>query len=262
MDLLTHLQNQGLISPEIHQSIAEGAAAGNIDIESSLIEAGVDKAQLRTQIAAYYQIPEFTPENDTNIQQSVLEHLPYDSAQHYHIIPLKVEDNVLYVGVNDPEDLRIKEVLSFVSSKYDIPYKFVFLLNEDLDKLLKQYENLSGEVDEALNSLESELNQDISDKNNAEKEETKLTNEHIKEDAPVTRIVATVLRYAIDGGASDIHIEPNDKKVGVRFRVDGILVKSLELPLKVQSAVVARIKILSSLRLDEKRKPQDGRFSA
>lgn len=261
MDLLTYLQTQGLISPEVQETVAKGTAAGNISIEASLIEAGVDKDQLRTHIAAYYEIPEFTPDTNTRIPQDVLEYLPYDSAQHYHIIPLKIEDNVLYIGVNDPEDLRIKEVLSFISSKYDIPYKFVFLLNEDLDKLLTQYENLSGEVDQALNTFETALSEGEKETTQTEKAQV-LTNEHIKEDAPVTRIVATILRYAIDGGASDIHIEPHEKNIGVRFRVDGLLMKSLELPSKVHSAVVARVKILASLRLDEKRKPQDGRFSA
>ena len=84
----------------------------------------------------------------------------------------------------------------------------------------------------------------------------------LKEDAPVTKVVSTVLRYAIDGGASDIHIEPSPTKTRVRFRMDGDLHTSLTLPPKVHEAVVARIKILAQLRLDEKRKPQDGRFSA
>jgi type IV pilus assembly protein PilB len=78
----------------------------------------------------------------------------------------------------------------------------------------------------------------------------------------VTKIVATILRYATDGGASDIHIEPVETSVKVRFRVDGIMNTSLILPGRVHSAVVARIKIISNMRLDEKRKPQDGRFSA
>jgi type IV pilus assembly protein PilB len=82
------------------------------------------------------------------------------------------------------------------------------------------------------------------------------------EDAPVTKIVATILSYASEGKASDIHIEPTHESVRVRFRVDGQLSTSLTLPIKVHSAVVARIKILSNMRLDEKRKPQDGRFSA
>ena len=86
--------------------------------------------------------------------------------------------------------------------------------------------------------------------------------ETLKEDAPVTKIVSTILRYATEGHASDIHIEPSPAKSRVRFRVDGELHTSLELPARVHEAVIARIKILAKLRLDEKRKPQDGRFSA
>jgi type IV pilus assembly protein PilB len=82
------------------------------------------------------------------------------------------------------------------------------------------------------------------------------------EDAPVTKIVATILRYAVEGGASDVHIEPLYEKVRVRYRVDGVLHTSLVLPLKVHDAVVARIKILAKMKLDEKRKPQDNRFQA
>jgi type IV pilus assembly protein PilB len=123
------------------------------------------------------------------------------------------------------------------------------------------YENLSGEVNQALTALESELSVELIDDTNKE-DNTQQDAEAIKEDAPVTRIVATILRYAVDGKASDIHIEPTQDKVRIRFRVDGVLIKSLELPMKIHSAVVARIKILSSIRLDEKRKPQDGRFSA
>jgi type IV pilus assembly protein PilB len=84
----------------------------------------------------------------------------------------------------------------------------------------------------------------------------------MKEDAPVTKIVATILRYAVDGRASDIHIEPTQNELKVRFRVDGVLHTSLRLPKSVERSVVARIKVLSSLKLDERRKPQDGRFSA
>src|SRR3990167_9845697 len=84
----------------------------------------------------------------------------------------------------------------------------------------------------------------------------------IVEDAPVTKIVATILSYASEGRASDIHIEPMHDNIRVRFRVDGVLNTSLTLPVKVHSAMVARIKILCNMRLDEKRKPQDGRFSA
>lgn len=262
MDILAHLQAENIITPETERSVSESLESGATDLESALVTAGVDRSTLRTKIASYYGIPEYVPDQNVRISQDVLEYIPIESAKHYEVIPLKLEDGVLLVGVNDPEDLRVKEALSFVSSKYGIPYKFAFVLREDLDSLLKSYENLTGEVDQALTSLESELDQEISDKQSTTEQIEALTREHIEEDAPVTKIVATILRYAIDGSASDIHIEPTEKRVGVRFRVDGILQKSLELPKNVQAAVIARVKILASLRLDEKRKPQDGRFSA
>lgn len=263
MDLLSFLQAQNVITPAIQQSVTAALASGEADLETLLVNAGVDQNALRTKVAEYYEIPAYVPEKDVRIAPDVLEYIPVESAQHYGVIPLKTEEGVLLVGVNDPEDLRVKEALSFVSAKYGIPYKFTFLLKTDLAQLLRSYENLTGEVDQALTSLESELQQEINEKKRATEEDVEaLTREHMKEDAPVTKIVATILRYAIDGAASDIHIEPYDKNVGVRFRVDGLLQKSLELPKNVQASVVARIKILSSLRLDEKRKPQDGRFSA
>jgi type IV pilus assembly protein PilB len=115
-------------------------------------------------------------------------------------------------------------------------------------------------VDEALSQYADAADAPGADGAKATPEEAAETN--IKEDAPVTKIVATILRYAVEGGASDIHIEPTPEKTRVRFRMDGELHTSLELPAKVHPAVVARIKILSQMRLDEKRKPQDGRFSA
>lgn len=263
MDLLSFLQNQGVITPEVQTSVEQKLAAGEGDLETLLLAAGIAKDTLRASIAAYYEIPAYVPpEENERVAPDVLEYIPVESAQHYQVIPLKLEDNVLLVGVNDPEDLRVKEALTFVSAKYSIPYKFAFVLKEDLAILLSSYENLSGEVDQALTTLESDLDKEVAEQKESSEEVEALTREHIKEDAPVTKIVATILRYAIDGGASDIHIEPSDKNVGIRFRVDGILQKSLELPKNVQSAVVARVKILTSLRLDEKRKPQDGRFSA
>ena len=136
------------------------------------------------------------------------------------------------------------------------------MLSEDITRAQELYSNLKGDVTDALVTLETELDTEIA-KNSAEGSEDEKTElEHIKEDAPVTKIVATILRYAVDGKASDIHIEPTETKVVVRFRVDGLLATSLELPKNVQMAVAARIKILTSMRLDERRKPQDGRFSA
>ncbi len=122
-------------------------------------------------------------------------------------------------------------------------------------------------MEESLKEIKQEENEDVKGvneeslskeiKNIKTKEEAKIT-----EAAPVIKIVAVILRNALEGGASDIHIEYNGEKVKVRFRVDGILHTSIVLPSNVYNGIVARIKILSKLRLDEKRKPQDGSFSA
>jgi len=261
MDFLNELQKEGVITPDIAAAVGKQVEQG-MSPEKALLSAGVAKEVVRERLARYYNIPAHVPTEDESVPQNVLEFIPVEAAKNYQIVPLKLEDDTLLVGVNNPDDFRLREVLNFVSTKHGIPYKFIFLLEEDLQKLLTGYENLTGEVGQALTSLEGELDQEIAERKSESAEGEKLTAEHIKEDAPVTKIVATILRYAVDGGASDVHIEPTNGKVRVRFRVDGLLQTSIELPRNVQSAVVARIKILSSMRLDERRKPQDGRFSA
>ncbi len=235
---------------------------GVLSFETLALKAGVTKAQLREVMAEYYQVPAFELIEGFTIPEEVLSFVQEESASHYQIVPLKLEDELLWVGANNPDDLQVREVLNFVSTKHNLAYKLFFMLEEDLAAAQKQYSNLKGEVTDALVTLKSELDQEIAAGAEAAEEESKKQIEHIEEDAPVTKIVATILRYAVDGAASDIHIEPTETKVTVRFRVDGELMTSLELPINVHSAVVARVKILSSMRLDERRKPQDGRFSA
>ncbi len=201
---------------------------------------------------------------DIEISGKVLEYIPQESVEHYRIIPIGVKDGILEVGAINPNDLEARDALNFISSRIGMPYKLFLISENDFASILERYKGLSGEVTKALSELESELStaasSDIKNKKKEEKQESSETK--LVEDAPVTKIVATILNYASEGRASDIHIEPTHDNVRVRFRVDGVLNTSLVLPLKVHSAVVARIKILSNMRLDEKRKPQDGRFSA
>jgi type II secretory ATPase GspE/PulE/Tfp pilus assembly ATPase PilB-like protein len=197
------------------------------------------------------------------------------TREEYYKIPTKtLPDGFLEVGMVDPDDLEARDALNFISSKIDRPLK-IFLISEvDFRKVIDSYKGLTGTVDKALTEFEDGLTaeeQEIArqarkaiESNGDEGVETEDESAatQIIEDAPVTKIVATVLRYAVEGESSDVHIEPMRDRVRVRFRVDGELNTSLVLPPKVHPAVVARIKILSKLKLDEKRKPQDGRFSA
>ncbi len=263
MDALAYFQQYGLVSEDVASQIKQILESQNISFESAALQAEVSPDLLRENLANFYEVPSYTVNPDQKIPYQVLSYIPQESADHYGIVPLEVQDSVLLVGTNNPDNLQVKEVLNYISTKHDISYRFVFLLKSDLETALQQYESLTGEVDDALTSIQDEIDIESEEKakEKAKGEDAEDLN-HIKEDAPVTKIVGTILRYAVDGGASDIHIEPAEKIITVRFRVDGSLVHSLELPKNTHSAVVARIKILSSMRLDERRKPQDGRFSA
>lgn len=264
MDILSLVRAQGVLTEEALVEVERQVRTG-MSYEEAFIKAGVPADVMRTVFATYYDVPAYSLKSDTILSQEILAYLSEESARYYKIVPIEVKDGVLIVACNDPDNLQVREVLNFVSQKHNLPYKLVYMLAHDLEKALTSYESLTGEVGEALGTLETELEAEISQREKESKKKQQPSTESLddlKEDAPVTKIVATILRYAVDGAASDIHIEPSEDRVVVRFRVDGELQKSLELPRNVRDAVIARVKILASARLDEKRKPQDGRFSA
>ena len=208
------------------------------------------------------KVPTKELKNAGDIPSKVLEYIPQESALHYGIVPLGVKDHVLEVGSLDPNNLEARDAMNFISSRIGMPYKLFLISEEDFKTVLAKYEGLSSEVTKALSEFDTTLTTETPTEQSLKEEDEEALKAKIVEDAPVTKVVATILNFASDGRASDIHIEPTRESVKVRFRVDGELNTSLVLPTKVHSAVVARIKILSNMRLDEKRKPQDGRFSA
>lgn len=260
MNVLELLEQKKVISTATREKVEASSQSSGESVESLLLKGGVDPMQILKTLGEHYNIPTYALTPQQKIEPSVLKYIPEDSAGHYKVLPLALDDGVMTVGIVDPDELTALDALNFISAKNKIPYKLVVILEKDFLRGLEMYENITEEVGEALSELESELSAELAARTAEEDEED--AEEYIKEDAPVTKIVATMLRYAVDGRASDIHVEPVEGKVRVRFRVDGVLTTSLELPQKVHSAVVARIKILTSMRLDEKRKPQDGRFSA
>jgi type IV pilus assembly protein PilB len=260
MDLLTLLSDKALIKPEDKASFAEEARTEKTTILAVLAKHGITAEQVLAIESEKYGIPSRTlPANDP-ADQTVLEYIPQESAEHYKFVPLSIAEGVLEVGVVDPDDIEALDALQFISTRVGMPYKLFLITQGDFDRVIEEYGNITNEVGEALEELEPVV-PDAKTVKPGEVVEP-VPEPTIKADAPVTKIVATILRYAVEGGASDIHIEATPTKVQVRFRMDGDLHTSLELPLKVHAAVVARIKILAQLRLDEKRKPQDGRFSA
>lgn len=259
MNLLSILAEKGLIQATDIEAIQAQARDSKSSVESILEQRGIKSDAILEALSKHYNVPARTLSGEP-IGRAVLEFIPEESAKHYRFVPIAQENGVLEVGIVDPDNIEALDALQFISGRVGVPYKLFLISVSDFTKVIKEYENLKDDVDVALSEFEGTvLNEE---KEKTKQEEGEHTQEAIKPDAPVTKIVATVLRYAVEGGASDIHIEPTPEKTRVRFRMDGKLHTSLELPAKVHQAVVARIKILAQLRLDEKRKPQDGRFSA
>ncbi|OGI74860.1 hypothetical protein A2740_01855 [Candidatus Nomurabacteria bacterium RIFCSPHIGHO2_01_FULL_43_16] len=267
MSFLEELTKEGSISEsqigEI-KSLAQEKHDG--DIDEALIESGITEEKILEAKGRYLQIP-IKQVNREKISFDALKYISEDSAAHYHFVPIELRDGVLEVGVINGEDVQALDALQFISTKLGIPFKIFLISKSDYISIMEAYKGISTQVEEALSELDADetfgikgVNEESLSKeiqNIKPGEEAKIV-----EDAPVIKIVAVILRNALEGGASDIHIEYTGKKVKVRFRVDGALHTTILLPSNIYNGIVARVKILARLRLDEKRKPQDGSFSA
>ncbi len=208
--------------------------------------------------------------SEEQFSPEALKYVPEESASYYGFVPLALKDGVLEIGVIDPDRVETRDAIAFIASKHGVPFKIFLVSEEDFKLVLSAYKGISGEVEKALGVLKKEKQKE-KEAAGGPKEEvsdeiiktiTSKKTESAADEAPITKIVGVIIQHATEGNASDIHIEPTNEKVKVRFRVDGVLYNSLTLPVDVLEAVVARIKVLSNMKLDEKRKPQDGRFSA
>lgn len=268
MEILDILIQRGVLKKEFYPEAVQRIKDGE-SFETVLESYGVKRDSILNERATYYNLP-IKKLRESGVEFEILKYIPEDSARHYRFAPLDMIDGVLAVGLTDPDNIETRNALQFIATKLGVPFKIFLISDADFDTIIQNYQGLTGEVTKAL----SDLDIDLSDSKKVEmiasqKEEdddkevgSEAKDAHLVESAPVAKITAVILRHAAEGGASDVHIEHAGDNVRVRFRVDGELFTSLILPVNVHSSVVARIKILANLKLDEKRKPQDGRFSA
>jgi type IV pilus assembly protein PilB len=195
-----------------------------------------------------------------NIAGDVVNIIPKEVAEKYAMMAFGRSEGVLSVAMVDSENMQALNALNFVAEKEKVKIVTYAVSAEKFAILFSHYNETSEALKEAIDSFKDEKDQeDIEEKNDIIAEKGKKEAEVLK-DAPVTKLVEVVISHAVEGKASDIHIEPMDKDYRVRFRVDGVLHVSLIFPLEIGPVVVSRVKILANLKIDEKRKPQDGRF--
>ena len=259
------LLEKGIIDQaKLAKSLAK-AEENNVSIEKALQSEGISEEMI---LGAKSEMSGLTAKKviPGQISFEMLKKIPEEAARQYRFIPLGVKEGFLEVGMVDPVDLEAKRALQFIVSRMNLPIKTFIVSEKDYEDALEGYKGLGGEVSRALGDLEMELSGEssvsVAEAIQADLSKGDVKTNKIVEDAPVTKIVAVILRHALEGKASDIHIEAVTDKVKIRFRVDGVLHTSIVLPLTIHEAIVSRIKILTNMKIDEKRKPQDGRFEA
>lgn len=237
----------------------------NGDIDQALLDAGIPEGPIRKLRAEMYGLPERSVD-PSSIPYEVFKYLNEESSAHYRAVPLGFDSpGTLLVGVVDPGNTETQNALQFLFNKSNIAYTTAVISLGDFNKVIQRFGHVASSDGEpttddsvqtlSFDSAPEELDQELSDQANQG-----LSGEKIVEDAPATKAVGVIISNAIEGSASDIHIEPMDTGVRVRYRVDGDLHTSVMLPKNMQQAIVARIKVMAKLKLDERRKPQDGRF--
>ncbi|MCW1908835.1 MAG: GspE/PulE family protein [Candidatus Saccharibacteria bacterium] len=207
----------------------------------------LSEKELTKLYAAEADVP-YIELNAKDIRREVLKEIPERIARQYKVVVFgNDDDGKKLLAMEDPDDIQ---AINFLQKQLGTDLKVHIATSTNIQAALDQYRgNISSELTKVMTPEESE-----------EEDEEEIDEEDLAEDSPIAQTVNLIIEYAVKSGASDIHIEPRENSVLVRYRVDGILREANKLPKKVLGALVSRIKILSNLKIDERRAPQDGRF--
>lgn len=232
-DQLEALQQQGESSRQPLQALA---------IKQKLIT----NEELTRLFSEYTNIP-YVEIDPKNITQEALDALPEHAARQYNAIVFEIDENgIVHLAMEDPDDV---EAVSFIQRHIGTNLKIHVTTHENIIVALDAYR---GDVDKELGEI-------INDQDTDTRAES-VKEEDIAENSPIAKTVNLLLEYAVRSGASDIHIEPRETYIQMRYRIDGVLKETNQLPKNIANALVSRVKILANLKIDERRVPQDGRI--
>ncbi len=249
--LIDILKNSKSLEDSKVAELVEQAKSEKIDLQELVTKQNVlSDSELTQAYAEEIGVP-FVELNIKELNKEVLQQLPEHIAKLYSMVVYEgsVDDKsaVRKVAMEDPDDLQAVDVL----------HK---LFGQNIEISIASHFNVLAALDAYRGNIGSEIDKIVTDEDDEPDEDGEVSEEDIAEDSPIAQTVNLLLEYAIKSGASDIHIEPRNKQVLVRYRVDGVLKEANRLPKRTLAALVSRIKILSNLKIDERRAPQDGRF--
>lgn len=239
------LTDEGLISAADLQAAEEASKTSKKPLIVALAEGGAVDNELITHAVAQVSGVPYVNLQSLMINQEVLNLIPADIAERFMAVPLAEVNGRLAVAMLDANNVQ---AVDYLANRLQKPLK-VFMATEDgIHHILSQYKTDLSQVDEAVESS-------VADE--AQSGDIKT----IVQDSPISRALSTILEYAVKAQASDVHIEPLENALKIRTRVDGVLREIMKLPKSIEPALVSRIKILSELKIDEHRIPQDGQFA-
>jgi type IV pilus assembly protein PilB len=248
-DVLVQLKLLSLEQLELAKT--ESTRSGK-NIATTILDMNLISEENLTKARAVSMNVPYVDLGSTHVDPNILKNLTKELAKKYMAVPFAFANNSLNIAMTDPNNVQ---VIEFIEKKSGLPVLPYLASEKGIKFVIDQYQDMSSEVKEALRDIEQPSSKapsiDIK----------KLESvENLVQDAPVTRAVNTILEYAAKSRASDIHIEPRESGIKVRYRIDGVLHETMTLPVHIQAALISRIKILSNLKIDEHRIPQDGRF--
>lgn len=245
-----------LLTTEQVTSLQARSSAEQKPLATIIREEKIVFPETLAQVEAEYLGVPYVDLSQIKRNPSAMQDISRQAAATYRFVAFEEQADRLLIAMERPDDFQALQAVRFIAKKKGLRPDIYLSSREGIDRVLGMTAEIQAEIGGAL----KDFSRDLEDPEVAGKAEADL--ERFIEDAPVSKVVAVIIRHAIEGAASDIHIEPTEKELRVRYRIDGVLHTSLLLPLKAHPAVVSRIKILSNLKIDELRLPQDGRFTS
>ncbi|MBL8158907.1 type II/IV secretion system protein [Candidatus Saccharibacteria bacterium] len=248
--LVKLLQQTGKITDEKLAPLAEEAKKLNRPLLDVVLKRSiVGEKELTKLYAAYLEVP-FTALEPNTVTKGTLSLIPERIARQYNAVVFSVADGAAQLAMEDPEDVQ---AINFLQKYIGSKFKLFMATREDILMTLENYrEEVSSQIDKVIEVQ--------AQKDGPANADQAVKEEDVSENSPVAQTVNLLLEYAIRSGASDIHLEPREDYLQVRYRIDGVLKEANRLPAHVVNALISRIKILAALKIDERRVPQDGRF--
>ncbi|MEK7549249.1 MAG: ATPase, T2SS/T4P/T4SS family, partial [Patescibacteria group bacterium] len=253
---LQELIKQGLLTDRAAEKLAAEVVLVKRNIDDLIYERRlVDEEKLLNVKSKILGVPykKIKPEE---IGDDVLNLIPEETARNYRVVPISRSGNLLIVGMVNPDDSKAQEAIKFIAKQIKTNLG-VYLASWSLwEAILRKYSPYSGEIEAAVKSLNLGFVKGGINQRAVELEKGATSSE----EAPIIKIVASTLKEAVWQKASDVHIEPQRNRLRIRIRIDGQLQEAASMPLELHQPIVSRIKVLSNLKIDENRIPQDGRF--